>query len=193
VRHDIRLEGHAYEIRPVDVGDAEFMLYLRRDPELSRLIHPTSPRLDDQLAYLERYFQTTGDYYFIVIRSATGRREGAVAIYDVDRARGQAEWGRWIMRHDSMGAPEAALLVYRAGFDVFGLNRIYCRTATANANVVAFHTACGLETDARGALAHDFGGVMYQAVEQFVARDRWPEVARTLDQRARAVARLLKR
>lgn len=193
MRHDIRLRGHAYELRPVDAGDAEFMLGLRRDPELSRLIHPTSPRLEDQLAYLERYFHTMDDCYFIVIRSATGRREGAAAIYDIDRERGQAEWGRWIMRHDSMGAPEAALLVYRAGFDVLGLSRIYCRTAAANANVIAFHSACGLETDAGAALTHNFGGVIYRAVEQFVTLDRWPAVERTLDERARAVARLLTR
>lgn len=193
MRHEIRLQGHAYEIRPVEIADAEFMLQLRTNPELSQLIHPTSPRLGDQLAYLERYFQTAGDCYFIVIRSATGRREGAVALYDIDRAPGQAEWGRWIMRQDSMGAPEAALLIYRVGFDVLGLNRIYCRTAAANANVVAFHTASGLETNAGPALAHDFGGVIYPAVEQFVMHDRWPAVARTLDQRARAVARLLAR
>jgi RimJ/RimL family protein N-acetyltransferase len=193
VQHDIRLQGHAYEIRPVEIGDAEFMLELRRDPELARLIHPTSPRLEDQLAYLERYFHTKGDCYFIVIRSTTGRSEGAVAIYDIDRAPGQAEWGRWIMRHDSMGAPEAALLVYRAGFNVLGLDRIYCRTATANANVVAFHTACGLEANAGAAVTHDFGGVVYPAVEQFVTRDRWPAIERRLDERARAVAGLLAR
>lgn len=193
MRHDIRLQGHAYGIRPVEVGDAKFMLRLRRDPALSQLIHPTSPRLEDQLAYLERYFQTAGDCYFIVIRSATGRQEGAVALYDIDQAAGRAEWGRWIMRQDSMGAPEAALLIYRGGFDVLGLNRIYCRTAVANANVVAFHTACGLESDANTALTHDFGGVIYPAVEQFVTRDRWSAVERTLDQRARAVARLLSR
>lgn len=193
MRHDIRLRGHAYEIRPVDTGDAEFILQLRTDPQLSQLIHPTSPRLDDQLAYFERYFQRAGDCYFIVIRSATGRREGAIALYDIDQTPGQAEWGRWIMHHDSMGAPEAALLIYRAGFDVLGLNRIYCRTAAVNANVVAFHTACGLETNAGTALTHDFGGVSYPAVEQFVTRDRWLAVARTLDERARAVARLLAR
>lgn len=97
------------------------------------------------------------------------------------------------MRHDSMGAPESALLIYRVGFDVLGLKRIYCRTAAVNANVVAFHAACDLETNAGAALTHDFGGVIYPAVEQFVTRERWPAVERKLDERARAVARLLAR
>lgn len=169
------------------------MLGLRTDPDLSRLIHPTSFRLEDQQAYLGRYFETPGDFYFIVQRTATGRREGMVAIYDVDPAGGQAEWGRWIMRHDSMGAPEAALLVYRIGFTLLGLNRVYCRTAAANRNVVAFHTACGLETNHAVRLTHNFGGTVHEAVEQFMTRKRWATAERALDVRARAVARLLSR
>jgi RimJ/RimL family protein N-acetyltransferase len=193
VRHDLRLRGHAYELRPVEPTDADFMLRLRTDPDLSRLIHPTSSRLEDQEAYLGRYFETPGDFYFIVVRAATGRNEGMAAIYDVDQARGQAEWGRWILRHDSMGAPESALLVYRIGFNLLGLNRIYCRTAAANRNVVAFHTSCGLETNHALRLTHDFGGTAYEAVEQFMTRERWTAAERALDERARAVARLLSR
>jgi len=193
VRHDIHLRGHAYEIRPVELADAEFMLGLRTDPDLSRLIHPTSPRLEDQEAYLDRYFETPGDFYFIVVRTATGRQEGMLAIYDIDHARAQAEWGRWIMRHDSMGAPESALLVYRTAFNVLGLNRIYCRTAAANRNVVAFHTSCGLDTNVTVKLTHNFGGTVYDAVEQVMTRERWAAAERALDERARAVARLLNR
>ena len=193
MRHDIRLRGHAYEIRPVEMADAAFMLQLRTDPQLSRLIHPTSSRVEDQQAYLQRYFDTPGDCYFILVRSGTGRPEGTLAIYDINAAPGEAEWGRWIIRQDSMGATESALLIYRVGFDVLGLNRVYCRTAAANRNVVAFHESCGLETRTGVALQHNFGGVMYDAVEQFMTRERWPAAHRALDERAKAVARLLTR
>jgi RimJ/RimL family protein N-acetyltransferase len=193
VRHDIRLRGHAYEIRPVEMADAAFMLGLRTDPELSQLIHPTSSRLEDQQTYLQRYFDRAGDCYFIVVRSATGRPEGTIALYDINATPGEAEWGRWILRQDSMAAAESALLIYRVGFEVLGLNRVYCRTAAANRNVVAFHTSCGLETRDGVSLEHNFGGVMYEAVEQFMTRDRWPAAQRALDERARGVARLLAR
>lgn len=193
MRHDIRLRGHAYELRPVEMADAEFILGLRTDPELSQLIHPTSSRLEDQQAYLQRYFDRAGDCYFIVSRSASGRPEGAVAIYDINATPGEAEWGRWILRQDSMAAAESALLIYRVGFEVLGLNRVYCRTAAANRNVVAFHTSCGLETREGVSLEHNFGGVIYDAVEQFMTRNRWPAAQRALDERARGVARLLAR
>jgi RimJ/RimL family protein N-acetyltransferase len=191
VRHDIRLRGHAYEIRPVEIEDAEFMLQLRLDPELSRLIHPTSPRLEDQRQYLNSYFDRLGDYYFILVRTSSGRREGTVAVYDVDMTHGQAEWGRWVMAHDSMGAPESALLIYRAAFSVLGLNRTYCRTAVANHHVVAFHQYCGLETNTTASLKHNFGGVEYEAVEHFLTRERWPLTEKVLNDRSAAVARLL--
>lgn len=193
MRHDIRLRGHAYEIRPVEMADAAFMLQLRTDPDLSRLIHPTSSRLEDQQAYLQRYFDTPGDCYFILVRSSTNRPEGTLAIYDINAIPGQAEWGRWIVRQDSMGAAESALLIYRAGFEVLGLNRVYCRTAAANRNVVAFHTSCGLETRGGASLTHNFGGVMHEAIEQFMTRERWPAAQQALDRRARMVARLLMR
>jgi RimJ/RimL family protein N-acetyltransferase len=193
VRHDIHLRGHAYEIRPVDGADAAFVLGLRTDPELSQLIHPTSSWLEDQQAYLQRHFETPGDCYFIVVRSATGRPEGTIALYDIDAAPGEAEWGRWVIRQDSMAATESALLIYRVGFEVLHLNRIYCRTAAANRNVVAFHTACGLETSATASLKHNFGGTVYDAVEQFITRDRWPAAQGALDGRARAIAQLVSR
>jgi RimJ/RimL family protein N-acetyltransferase len=191
VRHDIHLRGHAYEIRPVEMGDAAYMLGLRTDPELSRLIHPTSPRLEDQQEYLHRYFERPGDYYFIVVRTSSGRCEGTIAVYDVDPTRGQAEWGRWVMAHDSMAAPESALLIYRVAFNALGLNRTYSRTALANHHVVAFHEYCGLQTNTAVSLKHDFGGIEYEAVEHFLTRDRWPRTESLLDERARTVARLL--
>ena len=193
MRHNIRMRGHAFELRPIDVADADFMVSLRTDPDLSRLIHPTSPRVQDQRDWIERYFERPGDYYFIVVRTGTGREEGAVAIQEVDVQGRQAEWGRWVLRKESMGAPESALLIYRAAFDLLDVDRVYCRTAVANANVVAFHTSCGLRTMPNGQLKHIFGGVEYGAVEQYVTRDGWPVTERTLEQRAQAVARLLNR
>jgi RimJ/RimL family protein N-acetyltransferase len=193
VRHDIRVKGYAFHLRPAEIRDSAFILSLRTDPELSRFINPTSDRLEDQEAWMERYFQRPNDYYWMIVRTATDEAEGAVAIYDVDQTGHQAEWGRWVLRKGSLAAVESTLLVYRAGFDVLGLHRMYCHTVSVNRSVVSYHTSCGLETTSNGQLKKRLRGREYEHVEQYLTLDRWPAVKGSLDERASAVARLLSR
>jgi RimJ/RimL family protein N-acetyltransferase len=178
-------------LRPAATADSAFILSLRTDAELSRYINPTSVKLDDQQTWMRRYFARPGDYYWVIERSSTARPEGAIAIYDVDQ--GQAEWGRWILRKGSLAAVESALLVYRAGFDVLRLQRMFCRTVSVNRSVVSFHASCGLQTSPNGHLKVKLRGRQYDVVEQFVTAANWPAIERSLDRRAAGVARLLAR
>ena len=175
MQHDIIVEGKHYRLRPVTSEDAAFMVQLRTDPQRSALIHTTSPRIADQQEYLKSYFKRPGDYYFILERKETQEAEGAVAIYDLDSAKRCAEWGRWVLVPGSKGAFESAILVYRAAFDVLGLDMVYCRTAIENAQVVLFHKALGLATHEKLPAHFNFGGVFYDAIEQRMTKDTWQE------------------
>ena len=101
----------------------------------------------EQRAWIETYFALPDDYYFVVERMSDRKAEGLVGIYDFDRATASAEWGRFVVRPGSRAAVEAALLVYRCGFETLGLDRMVCRTLAANEKVVAFHDSCGLTAD----------------------------------------------
>jgi RimJ/RimL family protein N-acetyltransferase len=193
VRHNLHVEGYAFGLRPVDLRDASFILSLRTDPELSRYINPTSDRLDDQEDWIRHYFERPNDNYWVITRRQTGQAEGAVAIYDIDTSRRQAEWGRWVLKKGSLAAVESALLVYRAAFRLLDLDRIYCRTVSANRSVVSFHAACGLETRPNHGLRVRLRGTTYNVVEQFLTKDRWRVVEPALTERACSAARLLSR
>ena len=193
MRNNIRLKGYAFHLRPAELADAAFILQLRTDPDLAKYLNPTSDRLEDQEAWMLRYFDRPNDYYWVVERSRREQPEGAVAIYDVDPTRRQAEWGRWILRKGSLAAVETALLIYRAAFERLRLQRIYCRTISANRSVVSFHNSCGLRTSLDRQLKVDLRGTEYDVVEQYLTADLWPQVKRSLDERACAVARLLSR
>jgi RimJ/RimL family protein N-acetyltransferase len=193
VRHDIRVTGLCFGLRPVVLSDAPFILSLRTDPELARYINPTSDRLDEQKEWMQRYFERPTDYYWIITRTGTQEPEGAIAIYDVDRGGRQAEWGRWILKKGSLAAIESALLIYRVAFDELKLGRVYCRTVSANRSVVSFHTSCGLAMRPDPGIRVNLRGTDYYAVEQYLTEDRWPSVKGVLDQRACSVARLLAR
>ena len=193
VRHEITLRGAAFGLRPVERGDAEFIVSVRSDPRLGRFINPISPHVSDQERWLDRYYAIPDDYYFIVERCATGRPEGTVGLYHVDREQRRGEWGRWVLCPGSLAAAESALLIYRVAFDVLRLEVVYCRTITANQRVVSFHTSCGLITHTHLTKFLTVGAVVYDAVEQRLTRPQWPNCEAVLTRGANAAARVLSR
>lgn len=186
MRHDIAMQGFRFGLRPVERNDAGFILSLRTDPELSAYLHPTPPALQAQEAWLDAYFDRAGDYYFVIEDLQQGGSVGTIGVYDIQG--GGGEWGRWLVRRDSLAAVESALLVYRASFENLGLEEVCCRTVSGNAKVLSFHDSSGAER--RSVLKGHFelGGVPRDAVEHRVDRARWATMRPRLEMLARRVA-----
>ena len=143
VRHSISLTCLRYRLRPVRIEDASFIVALRMDPLLNRFVHEISPLVEDQIAWLERYFLRPDDYYFIVEDADTGQPQGTIGVYDVAQNASAAEWGRWILKRGSMAALESAWLIYEAGFSKLHLASLFSRTLVDNPQVVSFHDSFG--------------------------------------------------
>ena len=178
MRHDIVVEGPTYRLRPVRQEDAAVMIEIRGgDPERGQFMNPTSPRVEDQEAYLEGYFLRDDDVYFVIEHIASGRAEGLVTICDIGQgAIGWAEWGRWVLRPGSPAAMESAWLVYRAGFEQLNLELMYCRTVAANTQVVSFHDGCGLSRHATLENYVTLREISYDSIEHRLSRAEWPAV-----------------
>lgn len=188
MKHDLILEGHAFRLRPITDEDAVRIVELRSDPALSRYLHSGPAQVEDQLAWLARYYDRPGDYYFAVERIADHRFEGLIAIYDIDTCTKSGEWGRWILRQGSLAAVESAWLIYRVGFDLLGLEHILCRTVADNARVVSFHDSCGI-TERRLLPKHfTLGGNIHDAIEHRLDRVAWAVIEPNLKKLARLVA-----
>lgn len=191
MRHELSLAGAAFGLRPVRDEDAGFIVGLRSDPELGRWLNPTSAEVGDQLAWLARYYERPGDYYFVIDRLATGAAEGLIGLYDV--AAGEAEWGRWLLKPGSLAAVESAALIYRCAFEQLGLMAVCCRTLAANERVVSFHDSCGI-VERRVLPGHvELRGERLDAVEHRLTREAWPAVDARLRQLAQLTARRLQR
>lgn len=191
MRHDIRLEGHAFRLRPITDADASFVLTLRNNPELNRFLHATSPSLDDQLDWLTRYYKRSNDYYFIVERLKEDVSEGVISIYDIEQSAQSGEWGRWILRPGSLAAVESAWLIYRCAFEILNLDEVYCRTVAENKAVVSFHDSCGI-TNKRLLHGHfDLKTARVDAVEHRVDRISWSRLEPRLNQLACLAGRRL--
>jgi RimJ/RimL family protein N-acetyltransferase len=190
LRHEVRLEGPAFRLRPVAPDDAAEILRLRSDPSRSRFIHATAPSVEEQRRWLEAYLDRDGDLYWAVERH-DGDVEGFVGLYDVEGP--TAEWGRWVLRPGSLAAPESAWLVHQAGFTVLGLDALFTRTLVENRPVVAFHARYGAEvvqTIPRYAQIH---GEVHDALEARMTAALWSAAGPRLLAMAERAAGLVRR
>jgi RimJ/RimL family protein N-acetyltransferase len=178
MRHDFHVPGHAFRIRPVASSDASYIVDLRARSAV--FLNRGAANADEQLTWLERYFDRPGDYYFVVETIEGKRREGLIALYDVRWPDATAEWGRWVLEEGSNAAVESALLVYRFAFDRLRLASVRCRTLAANAKVIAFHDSCGL-IRSRDSSMLEHNGRPCPAVEHSLSISEWPRVMSRLD------------
>ncbi|MGY1622031.1 GNAT family N-acetyltransferase [Geodermatophilus sp. SYSU D00965] len=190
MRHDLRLEGPAFRLRPVELSDAAEILRLRSDPSRSRFIHTTAPSVEAQERWLTDYFARDGDLYWAVERH-DGDVEGFVGIYDIDGP--TAEWGRWVLRTGSLAAPESAWLVHEAGFTLLALDSLVTRTLVENRPVVAFHARYGAEVVRTIPGYARISDEVHDAVEARMTAQRWATAGPRLMTMAERAAGLLRR
>ena len=169
MKKKIFVSGYAYRLRPVTVGDAQFIIDTRlEDAERNRFIHRISSDVSRQVEWLEANMEREDDYYFVVENLITGEPEGLIGIYDIKD--GVAEWGRWVIRKSSFAAVESVDLIYQAAFEHLGLEVLYCRTLCLNTAVVSLHESIGQKN---GGIIRDcftIDGKKYDAVKHYVDR-----------------------
>jgi RimJ/RimL family protein N-acetyltransferase len=173
MRHSIALTCTQYQLRPVDLDDAAFILTLRSDPVRSRYLHEVSPDVKDQVAWIERYFERAGDYYFIVEDARSGEPQGTIGLYDIAPDAKTAEWGRWIVKPDSMAALESVWLISEVAFSQLGLESIVSRTLAENPRVASFHESFGASR-VRISENHFVRGEAKSAIEHRITAAKWP-------------------
>lgn len=174
MKHDLRIEGVGYRLRPIRLGDAQFVIDLRlEDRDRNKYIHVISSELVLQEEWLERYFEREGDFYFVVENKVTGESEGLVGIYDLEN--NKAEWGRWVIKKGSLATSESLDLLFKVAFNSLNLEQLYCRTICENDRVVSLHDS--LPQLRRGILREflEVNGVKYDVVEHYVTPKHYYE------------------
>jgi RimJ/RimL family protein N-acetyltransferase len=193
MRHDIRVDGFAFRLRPITLEDAGFILKLRSTPSLGRFLQDGATSLDAQRWWQEAYFEREGDYYFIVERLCDGRSAGTIAIYDVRGTPSTAEWGRWVIRPGSLAAPESAYLIYKTAFEVLQIDTLYCCTNVENTNSVSFQERSGMIYYGQHEVVLTLGGQTRTVlcVKYGCDRAQWPERGKTLSAISKRLARVV--
>jgi RimJ/RimL family protein N-acetyltransferase len=188
MRHSLEIAGSGFRLRPVRLEDSAFIVALRSDPERGRYLHHGATDAAAQEQWLRSYFRTPGDCYFVIENQSSGAPEGAAGIYNLNASRGDAEWGRWILRRGSLAALESACLIYRLGFETLGLDSVYCRTIVENASALAFHDSFGVERMRRLPRYFELDGRHLDAIEGRLTRARWLALREAVEAKAARAA-----
>lgn len=99
---DFTIEKYGVHARLVDENDAEFIVRLRTDKELSKFIHDTSPNIDDQIQWIKEYKnrEANGSEYYLIY-SSNGKRFGLNRLYNIDWTSRKYTCGSWICQKNS--------------------------------------------------------------------------------------------
>ena len=189
MQHEHVVDGYAFRLRAIGDSDAEFLVGLRSDPELNQFLNSSTDSVQDQLDWFADYYFRNDDYYFVIETLASHLPQGVIALYNVDRQSMDGEWGRWILKPDSLAAIESAWLIYQFAFRVLGLQSVYCRTVVDNRKVVSFHDSC--EIKKRKVLAGYFeqGTDKLDAIEHRLDHDDWQKIQDRLEMLSKMTAR----
>ena len=178
MKERITVSGFGYRLRPVEVTDAQFIIDTRlEDAGRNRFIHPISPDVAEQEAWLKAHVDVEDDYYFVVENLITGGPEGLIGIYHIKD--GVAEWGRWVIRKSSLAAVESVDLMYQVAFEYLKLNEVYSATLCQNKSVLSFHDNMVKQ---RSGIIKNYtviNGITYNAVKHCVTRQYYYEYIRS--------------
>lgn len=175
MKHDYRIVGPSYSLRPVENSDVKLICELRGNPELNQYIHSTEIDEDNQKRWLQDYYNRENDFYFVIIDNKSLSSCGLISAYNVSAF--ECEWGRWIIKQGSMCALESAWLIYSFCFDYLSVAEVYCRTVSINESVVAFHNSMKISLSRTIPAHFDIDGDKLDAIEHRVTKEDWKELS----------------
>jgi RimJ/RimL family protein N-acetyltransferase len=173
MQHTLRTEGFGVRLRPVEMEDAAFIVWLRNLNHARGRVGDSATDTAAQQSWLKDYFQREGDYYFI-IETSRGIAVGAYGIYD--RTGDSAESGRWIVRTDVPAAVPSAILAFEIAFEKLQLRELRVKTVSTNTNVLSLNRKLGFRQTQVEPGARIIGGQAVDLVHFLLEAKDWPTI-----------------
>lgn len=142
------LSGERVRLRLLEERDLPDTLRWRNRDHIRRwFIYSRKLKEEQHREWFLKYAERDDDFLFIIERA--GDPVGQVGLYNIDRDRREAEYGRLIIGEDdarrSGCAREATLLLTAWGFEDLGLDRIYLVVKKDNAAALALYRSLGFD------------------------------------------------
>ena len=188
MRHSLQIEGFGIRLRPVRMEDAAFIVWLRNLEHVKGKVGDSATSLAGQEAWLKKYFEREGDYYFIV-ETPGGILLGTHGIYDVQGT--SAEKGRHIIRTETMAGVPAGLLATDLGFGQLGMSELRATCVSTNVAVHSLHRRSGFREVGILRAAQTINGRPVDLVQFLLTPEDWARVRDGLVPLARLAGNLV--
>ena len=174
MNHTVQAEGYGIRLRPVQMEDSAFIVWLRNLEHARGRVGDSAADTPAQDAWLKEYFQRRGDYYFIL--ETQGKTPvGAYGIYNLVGS--SAESGRWVIRPDVAAAIPCAIVAFDdIAFGKLNLTELRVKTVSTNQPVLSLNRKLGFHQTRVERSAQIIGGAPVDLVHFLLERKDWPAV-----------------
>lgn len=149
------LEGKFVNLRSVMKEDAEFILKVRNNSEISKFLPSLNVTVDQQQEWINHQRNDSDSYYFI-IEDKTKNRIGTVSVYNI--VENHAEVGRFCSLGNSIQNSEAALILDDFIFQKLSIDYLDIWAYKDNRPVLALNKGFGCVWEGEG---EDKEGIPY--------------------------------
>lgn len=137
---DYKLEGKYVNLRSVTEEDAEFILEIRNNPQISKYLPPLNVTIEQQRQWITKQRADQDSYYFLMT-TPDGEPIGCISVYDIEGD--MAETGRFCSFGDPYSNIEACVLLNDFCFHNLGLKKIHIWVYEGNKPVIALNKSFG--------------------------------------------------
>jgi RimJ/RimL family protein N-acetyltransferase len=177
MEHTLRAEGFGVRLRPVQMADAAFIVWLRNLDHVKGWVGDSAGDVAGQQAWLKAYFERAGDYYFVV-ETVAGIAVGTYGLYDVAGVR--AESGRWIIRPGVPAAVPSGIALLDAAFNKLCLREVHGATVANNHSVLSINRKFGFRQTRLETGARTIAGKAVDLVHFLMTAEDWPKARERL-------------
>ena len=147
MKHCYELKSKKIILKPLEKEDIEMLRVLRNQASKCFVTQKYITR-EQQQQWYKTYLEKQNDYMFkVVLCSNPDEFVGAVALYDIDKKKGTAEFGRIIVDNKKVQGIGRDIVdaICRFGYDEFELIKIICTVFKDNEKAVQIYKKNGFK------------------------------------------------
>lgn len=135
-----KIEGRYINLLPATVEDAVFTRNIRMDSRFSKYFPKMENTVEDQINWIKKQREKTGDYFFVVW-DKKGNRIGTIGLYDYDGE--TCEAGRLAIDGNAFQSIEAQILSFEYAFNILCVKRTISYIFEDNERALRFSKSFG--------------------------------------------------